>query len=184
VDMDQSSITYSLEQVVNNIADDPNRTRGFAGYTITCTVSCVNTLPKASTNRGLSYKFVSLITNQTLQVRPTTGDTLDGCLLPNKDMVLSVYSAFAVYTATDQPADFYRRDYCSDLSKRPLLAGESTRPPTNVVYVTAMPTTGTWGQGDEAWLFQKTAGAPYFWFRLTTGSGNVLGVDWKASPNL
>lgn len=185
VDMDHSSITYSLEQVVSNIANDVNRTRGFAGYTITCNTSGVNTLPKASTNRGLSYKFLNLATNQTLQVRPTTGDTLDYCgTIANKDMVLSVYSGYVVYTATDQPSDFYRADAIHELAKRPLLCGESTRPPTNKVYVTAMPTTGTWGMGDEAWLFQKAAGAPYFWFRLTTGSANVLGVDWKASPNL
>lgn len=184
VDIDQSTITYSQEQVVNDMPDDSSRTRGYAGYTITCSTSRVNTLPKASLNRGLSYKFVSLVTNQTLQVRPTTGDIIDGTSAnADKDMVLSVYSAQLALTATDQPANFYRADVLSHWANRPLLAGEVTRPPT-IVYVTAMPTSGFWAIGDRAINTNIGAGSVSQWNRITTGTGNVLNTDWRAGATI
>jgi hypothetical protein len=181
VDMDQSSVTYSLEQVVNNIADDPSRTRSFAGYTITNTTSRVNTLPKASTNRGLEYNFVSMVTNQTLQVRPTTGDTIDGTSANvDKDMVLSVYSACLKLIATDSPANFYRSTNFTHWANRPLLAGEITRPPT-IVYVTAMPTSGFWATGDRAINTNIGIGSVPEWRRIATSSVNTA-AEWRAAP--
>jgi hypothetical protein len=49
------------------------------------------------------------------------------------------------------------------------------------VYVTAMPTLGTWSQGDKAINLTPTVGAPAgYWLRVTTGSNNVLNTDWIA----
>lgn len=45
----------------------------------------------------------------------------------------------------------------------------------------AMPTAGTWKQGDIVWNTAPTAGSPVgYWLRLTTGSNNVLNTDWVA----
>lgn len=46
---------------------------------------------------------------------------------------------------------------------------------------TAMPTTGTWRQGDLVFNSAPTnaAGVAAGWIRITTGSGNVLNTDWR-----
>lgn len=47
------------------------------------------------------------------------------------------------------------------------------------VYGSAMPTTGTWAQGDFVQKTNATSGGIFGWRRITTGSNNVLGTDWE-----
>lgn len=46
------------------------------------------------------------------------------------------------------------------------------------------PTTGSWVQGDYCDNTVKASGSPRGWDRVTTGSGNVNGTDWKTIGNL
>ena len=48
----------------------------------------------------------------------------------------------------------------------------------------APPTTGSWVQGDYCDNTNKASGSPRGWDRVTTGSGNVSGTDWKTIGNL
>ena len=54
----------------------------------------------------------------------------------------------------------------------------------NLYRAGAMPTTGTYGQGDVVYHSAPAAGSPAGWVRLTTGSAHVLNTDWRAMPNL
>jgi hypothetical protein len=54
----------------------------------------------------------------------------------------------------------------------------------NTFYLTAQPAAGTWRQGDIVINSIPAVGSPKGWTRVTTGSGNVLGVDWISQGNL
>ena len=53
-----------------------------------------------------------------------------------------------------------------------------------IYWVSALPSSGSWRKGDVAKNINLAMGAPTGWLRLTTGSGNALGSDWHAEPNL
>lgn len=54
----------------------------------------------------------------------------------------------------------------------------------NIYRAGAMPTSGTYGQGDVVYNSAPAAGQPMGWVRLTTGTAHVLNTDWRAMPNL
>jgi len=54
----------------------------------------------------------------------------------------------------------------------------------SVTFAFAMPTAGTYRQGDIVYNAVATVGQPVGWARLTNGAGHVLNTDWKALPNL
>ena len=51
-------------------------------------------------------------------------------------------------------------------------------------YSNAMPTTGSWTKGVTVNNNSAAATVTPAWYRLTTGSGNVLNTDWRAFPVL
>lgn len=51
---------------------------------------------------------------------------------------------------------------------------------TQITQAPAMPTTGKWQVAWIVWNSAPSTSAPVGWQRLTSGSGNVLGIDWQS----
>lgn len=168
--INNSSITYSVEQITSAVAEnDPTVTKFYTGYTIT--TSGVIELPPADDNSGLEWRFRN-IDGGTLSVKPATLDLIHEALELGKKLILSRVGAEAAFRLGT--FNQVRTLYCNDLAKRP----EGYVQPPRVVYVSSMPgSVPAWAiDGDTAIMQPPTVGEPLGW--------KVVSGVWEPMPDL